>query len=149
MFKYTFAFPCRWNLDLRIIIVILEKHEIPTYGEQRCLKAKKKIFHLHNQNSIYLCNTNKKQHPLNCGTNICTHELTIMCVQMYVSAEMAKTKPGNFSPGNRIHLGFNLQNCLLKFNTLHRHYIHSFIHLLTTILTPTIWVWFQITISRM
>jgi hypothetical protein len=108
MFKYTLAFPCRWNIDLRNIIVILEKNEIPIYEEQRCLKTEKKIVHLCNQNSIYLCNPNKNKHPLNCGTNICMHELTIMYLQMYVSAEMAKTKPGNFSPGNRIHLGFKL-----------------------------------------
>jgi hypothetical protein len=50
----------------------------------------------------------QEQHPLNVALNICMHELMIMCVQMYVSAEMSKTKPGNFSPGNRIHLGFNL-----------------------------------------
>jgi hypothetical protein len=56
------------------------------------------------------------------------HELTIMCVQMYVSAEMAKTKPGNFSPGNWVHLGFNLLIAILKFNTLHRYYIHSCIY---------------------
>jgi hypothetical protein len=57
--KYTFAFPCRLNIDLGNIIVILEKNEIPIYEEQRCFKNKKKIFHLHNQNSIYLCNPNK------------------------------------------------------------------------------------------
>lgn len=77
------------------------------------------------------------------------YELTIMCVQMYVSAEMAKTKPGNFSPGNRIHLGFNL---LIAIEVQYSSQIlHSFMHLLTTILTPTIGFGsnHHITISRM
>lgn len=54
---------------------------------------------------------------------------------------MSKTKPGNFSPGNRIHLGFNLLIAILKFNTLHIYYIHSFIDYHFD--TQNNWVWFK------